>query len=465
MNALKIFWLEVYLDMRKARGSRFLFISRNISFFDLSRLVFYEYTSVTISDTHLCSLVIADLQNKGLLHKSNCIKYHFYELRTVTFHDVYLKTSDNQFFCRGTSTDLMEAYAKALGEVFERTSIKYPPQSGVVITTESELESNDAHFFSPRDFAQATPEQKKKFVNFNIEKNDVFAWVRVESIYDNSETLIPLQSVYYGTHTSYTEKSIIQQTTHGAGASFDAEGAVRSGLFEVVHRHFFLKSWYFNEDISVVEHTSIPKSVIARTIIDELTEHGFFVHCFNYTTEAKMPTIICILEKNGGWYCGGSTALTLAGALTRSVSEAFATYLWVQQTTARGEHHLTEDMITSLDSGFVDTKANAHTRVYLFSNAYFVSHLDAHLVKKSSAVLYDTSFDQDSLQDTATYAIQHFDSVFQYQVRNRYLDEYAYSVCRVIVPQSYYFALDEKYSRPLLRDGRYPQMTEINPFP
>ena len=48
--------------------------------------------------------------------------------------------------------------------------------------------------------------------------------------------------------------------------------------------------------------------------------------------------------------------------------------------------------------------------------------------------------------------------------QKKYLREYAYHAVRVIISATYFFALSEIYSRPIL-NGLEPLNTTINPFP
>jgi ribosomal protein S12 methylthiotransferase accessory factor YcaO len=186
----------------------------------------------------------------------------------------------------------------------------------------------------------------------------------------------------------------------------------------------------------------------------------------DYSSTARIPTVICLLKNRGGLWCGGSTATTLEGALQRAVSEAFATYLWVQQETVRGGYRLTKESIDALKPGFTDESATAYNRVFSYSNSYFVSKLSLAVLTNTQPIAYTTQYDMlDTTHDYLADAVTRFGDIVTYEATNDYLEEYDYQVCRVVVPQSYYFALDERYSRPLLQDGRCPQNTHINPFP
>lgn len=457
--------IKLYIDLRKERGSQFLFVPETISFLKLAQLMFFEAVRHTTSDALLLQYVLADLQQRGLLHKSVPVDYHQYTLKAHIFHDVYLRTSDNQQFCRGTSVDMMEAYAKACGEVFERTSLKYPPLYPDAHASVASLSAKHELYVDPASFAQPTQTQLRIFPSFQIDTHDVFAWTAVESIKTKKRILIPSQTIFYGTHARYTEKAIIQQSTHGAGASFTSDGAFRSGLLEIVHRHFFLKQWYAGAPFAQLDVHSIPATAAVGKLIADLREDGFTPHFLDCTKAAGLPSFICLLERNGGLYCGGSCGSTMLATLQRALSEAFATYLWVQQSKLRGEYAITPAVVDAVQCGFIDQTLKAHRRVHLYGNAYFVQQYVPQLLKQTYTTTFRADNDVHHEYDFEQYALQTFGEVYRHEIKNETLAAYGYHAVRVVIPQSHFFALHEKYSRPVLHDGTEPQNTFVNPFP
>ena len=55
--------------------------------------------------------------------------------------------------------------------------------------------------------------------------------------------------------------------------------------------------------------------------------------------------------------------------------------------------------------------------------------------------------------------------VFEYIYKTELLNDYNYNVTKYYVPHTQYFPLDEIYMKPLVKGGKPPIFTRINPFP
>lgn len=460
---------EIYIDLRKDRGSKFLFVPKNLNFSDYAKLTFLDFINYEKADDLLTDLVLKDLQTRHILLKTDCVNHFTYKFSNHTVHDIYLTTTENKTYCRGTSIDYMEAFAKAVGEVLERTAGKYTPTECMTLANQEELEKDKRNFYPVLGFAQSTDKQKEKFPSFVYDRKDTFAWLKARRILGNEEILLPAQAIYYGHSFINKEKEIIGQSTHGLGAYFGEKGGIRSGLFEIVHRHFYLNSWYKNKKVESIDITSISKNSDLRKLILDFKERNFNARFLDFSDEAGIPTIICFLEIFGGIFCGGSSGLKMEVVLQRAILEAFATYMWIQQTTnskqAKG-NVLTQEFIDTFQDEFCDSKADAYNKVFMYSNSYFVNSLkNLNIFDKSLLVDYTEKFDKDETFDYAKHFAEIFKDIFVADIKNDLLENYDFFVNRVIVPNSYIFALSDWYSRPILKDGISPEITIINPFP
>jgi hypothetical protein len=198
--------------------------------------------------------------------------------------------------------------------------------------------------------------------------------------------------------------------------------------------------------------------------VQEFQNRGFTVHCLDFSSEAQIPTFICILEKLGGWYCGGSTGINFLKASERSVDEALSTFLWNMQTSLGGGNLITEDLVLNLEPDFTDKNATDVTKNLIFGNSTFVSNFDKFIMKGEESK-YTEEFNKQEDFDVYKFANQKFgDTVYLYKQEKSYLEEYNYFVTKVYIPNSYYFALNETKSRPVL-NNLLPTFTKINPFP
>ncbi len=454
-------------EIRVARGAKFLYLPLSMSVRDIFRSIYLEYADHTKSDMIIINSVIDELICRNIL-ASNPVNYLKYELDNFTFYDINLKTSDNRIFCRGTSLDLSESYAKALGEVFERTSVKFNPEENVLIKSEEELKRANNKYVSIDEFAKPTQNQRDKYPNQNINKNDKFSYLKVRDLADErqEEYLIPAQSVHYRNCDSYRgEKVIIGGTSHGAGAYYNEEGAIDSAVYEIINRHYYLKSWYEMTIIRQIDIKSIPEELIISSLIKDLEKRGFDIRLIDYSEEASTPSIICVLIMNGGWYVGGTAGKSLDKVILRSLSEAFASYLWVMNTNLAGQNDISEEKIRNIKKGFLDSEfGTAFYKVLLFANRYYIENsLDFKNFINGPLISYDSLINK-SDKSVQEIALKLPSKVYIKNIENTYLTDYGYNVVKAIAPSCYNLHLDEIDARPVI-GASYPQNVEFNPFP
>ena len=461
-------WTEqariMLIEARQARGSKFLYLPKRVSAASLAKLLYQEYAHPSRADERLLQLMLAELVALGLLIEKS-IQYSAFSLGHVTFHDVYLHTTDGGRYCRGTSTDYMEAAAKALGELFERTALKYPDVVPVTVASQEDLAKKRAAFVSTRTWAQPTEAQQDAFPNCCIDERDGFSWVAARSLTDGTPYLVPAQAVFFGNQYAHSnEKDIVQQTTHGAGAGHTSEAALRSAICEITHRHFFLAAWYRNEAVEKIDPDTIPEREPITIVLRDLRAAGFVVHLLDYSTAAKLPTVVCAIEKFGGLSIGASTAYTMQGAIERAVMEAVSTYLWSMQATIHGGNHVEQETINGVRHDFLDAEhGTASDRVLHYNSGAFVATLDVQFLRGAMKP-FTTRYDVPTDFDIVAYAVRTFGDVYVYESTKPYLADYGYHAVRAIVPNSYPFALTETFSRPVL-GGKNPQHMALCPFP
>lgn len=458
---------EEILVLRRARRSGFLFMPDNLTFISLGNIYINEYfRKHELADKVLINLTLQDLVNKKVLVPDPVTITKNRVTETLFYFDVYLRTYDNSVYCRGTATDLATAYGKAVGEVFERTSLKYPSEEieKIELINKKVREiKNNKDFLDFNILPKATAYQLDKFPNFKIVEEDEFEFVKVKKI-TGENLFVPRQTIFFGSKNR-EEKTLLQSTTHGAGAGYTEEQAFASAFFEVLHRHFFLKSWYHKTSPNLLDLSSLDQDSFIRQKIKELENKGFKINILDYRDEAAVPTFICLLEKKGGLYCGGSSSLDLEYAISRSVDEAMSIYYWEVGKIISGENNLDQGKIDNLKDNFLDTSLDGKLRVQVFGNSYFVEKLDKFILRGKKVSLDSYNFNKNNF-DIKKYAQDIFGkNIFCYQAKNKYLSEYNFHTVKIYIPNSYYFPLSEIYARPILSDGIEPNYTAVNPFP
>lgn len=464
MKALNKILRDLILELLKLRNHKFLFLSKETSFYNLFTLLAYELSG-KYEDVNnlLIKLVLEDLISIKILNK-NALKYHFYELDNFIYHDVYLLTSDNLFMSRGTSVDKDEAYAKAFGEVFERTSGRYGDKYFEMIQRKiSEIKKED-NIVDLNIFARPTKKQVETFPYMGLESNNDLTFVKVFNIMKNKFEFIPRQYVFFGKNKKYKEKTLLLPTTHGLGAGYTREQAFKSGMYEILHRHAFFYYWYRDLTPKRINPDTIPKNSLSYKKIKDLEKRNFKVHLMDFSGFIGLPTIICILEKYDGWYCGGGTKDSLESAISRSVDEAISIYMIYMRHNSSGQNKVTMNSMNQIGEDFLDTSATAYKKVLYFTNGYFVKNFKSTFTS-GDFINYSEKYNLNSNFGLESLNCNIGKDLFIYNIQNEYLSKYEYFASKVIVPDVYYFAMDDIFSRPMLSDNFEPKNTKINPFP
>lgn len=452
-----------YRSLKEARGDVFRFVPDDIPFHILARLLYLHSIHSPQEDLVLLDYVIADLQREGILINTHPLRAHTYTLPGSTIYDIYITTSDNRVYCRGTASSYIEACAKALGEVFERTISRFPSDRTYQVHSATELHRAGVPHIPPSAFAQPTDKQRTIFSSNIATDETLLAWIPVTPVLDPTCTVLaPLQTIYYSSQDRFKEPLIFQQTTNGLGAGYSHQHALSSAFAECIHRHHYLDAWYHTRDSAVIDTNTVPASSALSSLIHSLHERGFKVEILNFTENASVPTCITYLHHRGGVYCGGSTSTSLEKAAKRSVEEAFSIYLWSYQATLRGEYDITEELCNTLQQDTTDTRATGAHRVQLFATPHFITHhpVLTHVHKKLIPFL-EESYTHTALMRAATA----FENAYTYTFSSPLISKYSYHVVRGVLPQSYFFPLNDQHSRLILKHGDYPHHTYINPFP
>jgi thiazole/oxazole-forming peptide maturase SagD family component len=469
MQSFKSKLKEVLYELRHNRDAKFLYLPIKLSLKDLFVLIYNEHLNIQKADQLIINMLLLELVEKKIL-AANPVNYVQYELGSFTFHDINLITSDNEVFCRGTSLDISEAYAKAVGEVLERISLRFNLEDKVIIASESELLSDfskDLNIVLVKEFAKPMSGQIELYPRLKVDANDQFSYVEVSCLNDKNKYLIPAQAVYYRNRVNYTnEKVLISGTTHGAGAYYTLDKAMQSAFFEICNRHYYLKSWYAKVVTQRIDVESIDCNLTCYKLIKELEKIDFRVNLLNYSNESNIPSIICVLEKRGGWYVGGTAGTSLDSVILRSISEAFASYLWVMKTNLAGKNDISLNAIANIKKDFIDNKmGTAFYKVLLFSNSYYIKNiLDFKDFLSGPLVSYKSVNQQLDNLDVKQLATYLPGKIYIKEIKKGYLNDFNYKVVKIIAPSLYNLHLNEIDARAVVNDI-YPQNREFNPFP
>lgn len=233
--------------------------------------------------------------------------------------------SINSGFSRGVSLRFEEAFSKAIGEFLERYPLLLYRNKDLLRASIEQLQKGGHHFLDPSLLAGASEWQKQKFINRKFDKKSIFRWVRGKSLTRNCDALIPAQLIFWNYRLAPDEPFLQQPITNGAGGYFTEEGAILSGLYELIQRDAFFVFW-FNElpppriDLASLRHPS------SRELLRRIERYHIHAEVLDITSDFGVPAFAAALldssPEGPAVTIGGGCGPDLETAVLRALTEA-----------------------------------------------------------------------------------------------------------------------------------------------
>jgi ribosomal protein S12 methylthiotransferase accessory factor len=137
---------------------------------------------------------------------------------------------------------------------------------------------------------------------------DRIPWVWGHSLRDDSPTLVPLRSAYYGMSSPVDD--FVFECSNGCATGSCPEEAVLFGLLELIERDAFLLGWYSGEPTTAIDLSTVPGRTV-RLLVDRAALHGYDVHAFDSRVDLSVPVVTCLAVRRDG---GLGTLAFAAGA-------------------------------------------------------------------------------------------------------------------------------------------------------
>lgn len=455
-----------YLSLRILKESlnqKFLFIPQTYSFVNLYLEISLEFLFKS-KLTKLAFFLVEELIEKKILAPQKIQAFRF-NLKTTIFYDFYLKNYDGHTYSRGFSTDINEAFAKALGEVFERQFTEFPKKNEEILYSSLKgLKEGGKFFVNPRTYPQPSKKQLEAFPHyFKYDEDTIFAWVKVKSLSGNSFVYALAQDAYWGFSYIKDEPSLTTTGTSGCGGGYTQEQALNSAMLEILQRDTFFRYWYFNKKPEKIDLESIPTESSAAEMVNNLRNEGFTVHVLDMTSVAGVPTITAVIQReNTGWFVGASSSLSKEKSILRALEEAFSIYMWTFQQAKNGSYEIADFIEIPSKDDFLDEGINSRSRCLLWGSKFFADSQNKFLIEGDFTLFREESINKNfNLKD---FLIEKFGEGYVMEAESEALDIYNYCAVKVFFPKAYRLVLNEKYSRPVLNNV-YPQNISPHPFP
>lgn len=449
--------------LKENLNQRFLFIPQTYSFVTLYLEISLEFL-FRDKLTKLAFFTAEELIERKVLAPQTIQGFKF-NFKTTTFHDFYLKNYDGRSYSRGFSTDINEAFAKALGEVFERQFTEFPKKNDdILYSSLKDLEKGGDFFVDPRTYPQPTEKQSALFSEkFEYKEDVIFAWVRVKNLSNNSFVYALAQDAHWGFDYVKDEPSLTTPGTSGCGGGYTQEQALNSAMLEILQRDTFFRYWYFNKKPEKIDLESIPTESSAAEMVNNLRNEGFTVHILDMTSVAGIPTITAVIQRDGtGWFVGASSSLLKEKSILRALEEAFSIYMWTFQQAKNGSYEIADFIETPSKDDFLDERINSRRRCLLWGSKFYADLQNKFLVEGDPVPFKEESINKNfNLKD---FLIEKFGEGYAMEAESEVLEVYNYHAVKVFFPKAYRLVLNEKYSRSVLNNV-YPQNVSPHPFP
>ncbi|MFY9461954.1 MAG: YcaO-like family protein, partial [Candidatus Sungiibacteriota bacterium] len=233
------------------------------------------------------------------------------------------------------SKNAEEVLSKSIGEFLERYFLTVYKKRRLVRSSPKSLQEKGRRHLDLNLLASFSESQKIVRPRRLWNDKSVFLWEEAERLSTQEKTLIPAQLVYwnYILDNEAGEPFLLEQNTNGCGGYFSKEGAILSGLYELIQRDAFLIYWLNEAPPPRIEPESVPDKEFQK-ILAESKRYGFKIQCLNTTLDTGIPSFIVLVidpsEKGPHLSMGAGCGSNPAYALRRALEEAWSIYCWMR---------------------------------------------------------------------------------------------------------------------------------------
>ena len=236
-------------------------------------------------------------------------------------------------FSRGASLELEEALSKVIGEFLERYPLLLYRDSELLRASVQQLRTKRRHFADPFLLAGPSEEQRHKLPNRQFDEQSIFQWARGRSLSKNCEALIPAQLIFWNYRLVPDEPFLQQPITNGAGGYFSHEGAILSGLYELIQRDAFFTFWFNKLAPPRVAPSSL-QNPASRKIVRDAGRYRIRVEILDITSDLDIPAFVVALldtsSEGPAVSVGGGCGPDPEAAILRALTEAMGIRHWLR---------------------------------------------------------------------------------------------------------------------------------------
>ncbi|WP_151343715.1 YcaO-like family protein [Rhizobium leguminosarum] len=265
----------------------------------------------------------------------------------------------------GGSANWQWAYASAIGEAVERTSLSnYNPNDFTVLPFEqmplSFSSAKELLFYLDSQYADPT---------FPIAKPDFekpIAWVKGWSLADRAEAYLPASLVYLPYRHLSQEPIFTDLISTGTSCARTKDKAAALAILELVERDAWTMVWETRAKVAEIH----PDEIKAVPAVVAAEQNGLQLRAFNLTNDTNIPAVIAIAINETSLPAlaiGTAARLSPYEALERAISEAITSWRSTAYLCVNGIRKLDAESLQnrrhtdfSLQSLFYADPQNSH---------------------------------------------------------------------------------------------------------
>lgn len=227
--------------------------------------------------------------------------------------------------------DLENVYSRAIGEFFERYCLLFYKQKDLVRSSLSALRKAGKKVLPLEHLAGFSTDQKKRKQQVRWDETSIFPFTQMTRYSTGEKVLAPAQLIFWNYVPIEGESFLGEGNTNGAGGMFTKEGALLSGLYELIQRDAFLIFWLNKLAPPRIDPDTVPNEQF-QDLLAQSRRYGFNVHVLDTTLDTGIPSSAVVLEdptgKSSRFCVGGGCELDAGKAIAKSLEEAWGVHYW-----------------------------------------------------------------------------------------------------------------------------------------
>lgn len=459
-----------FFDSKDSRQSKFRFSDNNNGNY-FEKILFYAYRwldSISGKESYLLGSqnykkfapyekIINILSQHNIVARAGPTKKNlndapsFYRFNIASSFPAGITDGKTNFQVHGSSIghDAEKVISKSIGEFLERYFLTLYHKKKLVRASPRSLKKKGVPALDLNLLARFSERQKETMPRKKWNDDSIFWWEKIELTATGEKFLVPAQLVYwnYALDDDFKEPFLAERNTNGCGGMFTKEGAILSGLYELIQRDAFLMWWLNALSPPKIDPESVPDETFQQ-MVKEAKRYGFKIHCLNTTLDTAIPSVAVVIEDLTDSYPKFSLGAGCERDPIRALENAFGE-AWSINYSIRSSAPM---RVPQDYQPFIDNYFGHNERLRLFAtkeNAHQYAFFLGGATKKFSDHIFNYPESFPSEKEELKEAVKRIESlgpgyeVYSYICAHPILSSLGYFSARTIVPKLMMLYLNE----------------------